>query len=138
VAHFIGESNFLEGHIQDVSDDRSVIELRGGLKVRAIDKNRKSGDRVVLAIRPEALSVEKRPKRSENKFLATVEKVTFEGNSVRYDVRLENQDSLVVVQPSLTNEWFSTGQKITLSFDPEKARVFAYPETGLKEETTAE
>ncbi len=138
VAHFIGESNFLEGHILDVSDDRSVIELRGGLKVRAIDKTRKNGDRVVLAIRPEALSVEKGPKRSKNSLLATVEKVTFEGNSVRYDVRLENQDSLVVVQPSLTNKWFSTGQEIALSFDPEKAHVFAYPETGLKEETTAE
>jgi ABC-type Fe3+/spermidine/putrescine transport system ATPase subunit len=108
------------------------------LKVRATDKNRKNGDRVVLAIRPEALSVEKGQRRSENSLLATVEKVTFEGNIVRYDVRLENQDSLVVIQPSLTNEWFSAGQKIAMSFDPEKARVFAYPETGLKEETTAE
>jgi ABC-type Fe3+/spermidine/putrescine transport system ATPase subunit len=138
VAHFIGESNFLEGHILDLSDGRSTIELRGGLKVQAVSKSGRSGDRVVVAIRPEALTIEKGGKGLEDSLMGTVEKVTFEGNNVRYDVRLENQDSLVTVQPSLTKEWFNTGQEVTLSFEPEKAHVFAYPETGLKEETTAE
>lgn len=138
VAHFIGESNFLEGRTLDVSDERCTIELRGGLKVQVGSKEAKNDERVVLAIRPEALSIGKIAKRHENSLRGTVERVTFEGNNVRYDVRLENQDSLVVVQPSLTQEWFSTGQKVTLSFEPEKAHVFAYPETGLKEETTAE
>jgi ABC-type Fe3+/spermidine/putrescine transport system ATPase subunit len=138
VAHFIGESNFLEGHIIEVSRMRSVIELRGGLKVQAIDTGGKIGDRVVLAIRPEALSMEKDVKGSKNSLRGTVEKVTFEGNSVRYHVRLENQDSLMVVHPSLTGEWLNAAEEVTLSFEPEKAHVFAYPEAGLKGETAAE
>jgi ABC-type Fe3+/spermidine/putrescine transport system ATPase subunit len=138
VAHFIGESNFLEGHIVDTSDGIFTIELRGALNVKAVAKNGKNGDRVILAVRPEAFSIEKGARRTGNSLLGTVERVTFEGNNVRYDVRLENQDSVVIVQPSLTDEWFNAEQQVTLSFEPEKAHVFAYPETSLKEETTAE
>lgn len=138
VAHFIGESNFLEGHLLKMSEKRAVIELRGELKAQACAENLKIGDRVVLAIRPEAILMETLAKRGGNSLPGTVEKVTFEGNNVRYEVQLKNQDSLVVIQPSLADSWFSVGQEVTLSFEPEKAHVFAYPETGLKEETTAE
>jgi ABC-type Fe3+/spermidine/putrescine transport system ATPase subunit len=143
VAHFIGESNFLEGHILQVNGERSTIELRGGLKVQAIDsgaraRGGKEGNRAVLAIRPEALSMKKSAKATVNSLPSVVEKVTFEGNIVRYDVRLENEDSLVVVQSSLSDGWFNAGQEVTVSFSPEKAHVFAYPEAGLKAETTAE
>jgi ABC-type Fe3+/spermidine/putrescine transport system ATPase subunit len=138
VAHFIGESNFLEGHILQVIGKRSTIELRGGLKVQAIDRGRREGDRAILAIRPEALSMEKSAKTTVNSLPGIVEKVTFEGNIVRYDVGLENEDSLVVVQSSLGDRWFNAGQEVTVSFEPEKAHVFAYPEAGLKAETTAE
>ena len=98
----------------------------------------KRDERVVLAIRPEAIHMEEGIKRNANGLTGKVEKVTFEGNNVRYDVRLENQDLLIVVQPSLTDSWFDVEQKVTLSFEPEKAHVFPYPETGLKEETTVE
>jgi ABC-type Fe3+/spermidine/putrescine transport system ATPase subunit len=118
--------------------EESVIELRGGLKIQATAKGRKKGERVVLAIRPEAISIEKGIKKSGNWLLGTVEKITFEGNIVRYDVRLGNQDSIVVIQPSLTDEWFATEEKVTVTFEPEKTHVFAYPEAGLKEETTVE
>jgi ABC-type Fe3+/spermidine/putrescine transport system ATPase subunit len=141
VAHFIGESNFLEGHILEPLDERAIIELRGGIQVQAITKNTKKDERVVLAIRPEAIKMEKsgtHAKRHTNSLMGTVEKITFEGNNVRYDARLENLDPLVVVQPSLSDSWFDAQQKVTLTFEPEKAHVFPYPEPGLKEETTVE
>jgi ABC-type Fe3+/spermidine/putrescine transport system ATPase subunit len=140
-AHFIGESNFLEGHVSETSDEIALIELRGGLEVQASAKNGKNGkigDRVVLAIRPEAITIEKGRKRGENSLEGIVEKVTFEGNDVRYSIRLENQDSLVVIQSSLADSWFNAEQKVTLRFEPEKTHVFPYPEKGLKEETSAE
>jgi hypothetical protein len=40
----------------------------------------------------------------------------------------------VVIKPSLAEEWLDVGASITLSFAPEKAHVFAYPEAGLMEE----
>lgn len=138
VAHFIGESNFLEGYISSTSSEGMVIELRGGIKVQMLNKSMEEGDRVVLAIRPETLIMEKGVKKSKTSISGVVEKVTFEGTNIRYDIRLENQDLVVSVKPSLTEEWFNAGEKVTVSFLPEKAHVFPYPDAGLKEEIAVE
>jgi ABC-type Fe3+/spermidine/putrescine transport system ATPase subunit len=92
----------------------------------------KRDERVVLAIRPEAIHMEEGIKRNANGLTGKVEKVTFEGNNVRYDVRLENQDLLVVVQPSLTDSWFDVEQKVALSFEPEKHMCFPILRQGSK------
>lgn len=138
IAHFIGESNFLEGYILSIRGKRATIELRGGIKVQATDKDVEKGERVVLAIRPETFVIELGMEKSKNSVLGTIERVTFEGTNIRYEVRLENQNLVVVVKPSLIGEWFNTGEKVTVSFPPEKAYVFAYPEAGLKEEISVE
>jgi ABC-type Fe3+/spermidine/putrescine transport system ATPase subunit len=138
VAHFIGESNFLEGYISSVSNEGVAIELRSGIKVQATNKNIKKGEKVVLAIRPEAFIIEKGVKKGKNSVLGVIERVTFEGTNIRYEVRLENQDLVVVVKPSLIGEWFNISEKVTLTFPPEKAHVFTYPEVGLREETSVE
>jgi ABC-type Fe3+/spermidine/putrescine transport system ATPase subunit len=138
VAHFIGESNFLEGYVFSANGGETVIELRGNIKVEAVDNVTKKGERVVLAIRPEAFAIEKGMKKDKNSILGTVERVTFEGTSIRYEIRLENQDLIVIVKPSMIGEWFSLGQKVTARFPPEKAHVFKYPDAGLKEEISVE
>jgi ABC-type Fe3+/spermidine/putrescine transport system ATPase subunit len=138
VAHFVGESNFLEGYVLNVNAKGATIELRRGIKVQTVEKNIKSGERVLLAVRPETFLIEKGIKKNENSILGTIERVTFEGTNVRYEIRLENQDLAVVVKPSLTEEWFNMGEKVTLSFPPEKVHVFKYPEVGLREETAVE
>jgi len=138
VAHFIGASNFLEGYIFSVNGKGTLIELRGGIKVQASSRDVARGDRVVLAIRPEAFVIDKGIKKGKNSVLGVIERVTFEGTNIRYEVRLENQDLIVVVKPSLIGEWFNMNEKVTVSFPPEKALVFAYPEVGLKEEVAVE
>jgi len=138
VAHFIGESNFLEGYVSSISGKMAMIELRGGVKVQAVDKGVKRGERALLAVRPETFVVEKGVREDKNAMLGTIERVTFEGTNIRYDVRLENQDSVVIVKPSMTGEWFNIGEKVTTSFPPEKAHVFMYPDVGLKEEIAVE
>jgi ABC-type Fe3+/spermidine/putrescine transport system ATPase subunit len=138
VAHFIGESNFLEGYILNESDNETIIELRGGLKVSAANSTVRKGEKVVLAIRPEVFIIEKGAKKGENSVLGVIERVGFEGTNMQYEVRLENQDLAVVVKPSLIGEWFNIGEKVTLSFPPEKAHVFTYPEAGLREEISVE
>jgi len=138
VAHFIGESNFLGGYVSSITAKGATIELRGGIKVQTANKSIKIGERVILAVRPETFTVEKGEKRNKNTILGTIERVTFEGTNVRYEIRLENQDLVMNVKPSLIEEWFNTGEKVTVSFPPEKAHVFVYPEVGLREETAVE
>jgi len=138
VAHFIGESNFLEGYVLSINDKGALIGLRGGIRVQVADKDAERDERVVLAVRPEAFVMERGVKKSKNSILGIIERVTFEGTNIRYEVRLENQDLVVVVKPSLVGEWLSAGEKVTLSFPPEKAHLFAYPEAGLREEMAVE
>ena len=42
------------------------------------------------------------------------------------------------MKPSMTGEWLSVEDKVTVSFPPEKAHVFEYPAAGLKEEIAVE
>jgi ABC-type Fe3+/spermidine/putrescine transport system ATPase subunit len=134
VANFIGESNFLEGSIEDKVNDELVIELRGGVKVHALGNELSKDERAIVVIRPEVLTVETKLYQGKNVLRGEVEKITFEDTFIRYVIRLESEDIVVVIKPSLTEKWFDIGSKITLSFEPEKAHVFPYPEAGLAEE----
>ena len=98
VANFIGESNFLEGYVTKLDGNKPAIELRGGLCVRSLDKEHKKGEKVVVAVRPEVLAVEKGEKRGENSIFGHIEGFRFEGTNVRYEIRLENGDLVVVVR----------------------------------------
>jgi len=138
VANFIGENNFLEGHIVKTSDDKVQIELRGGLTVFGSDSLQKEGERVVLAVRPETFTIERGHKKRSNSLLGVVERLRYEGTNIRYEVRLENEDVVVVVRPSLMEEWFNPEDKVTVSFPNEKSYVFAYPSKGLREELSVE
>jgi ABC-type Fe3+/spermidine/putrescine transport system ATPase subunit len=134
VAHFIGESNFLEGYVTSADGKLSDIELRGGLKVKAINPEIKQGERIVLAIRPETCEIEKGRNSTKNGLYGKIEKITFEGTIVRYEIRLENGDRLVINRPSLTEEWIDIGKDVTITYPLEKAFLFPYPEAGLTEE----
>jgi ABC-type Fe3+/spermidine/putrescine transport system ATPase subunit len=134
VANFIGESNLIEGEVAESNPSCLIMELRGGARVHAAGNSIARGERAVLVIRPEIFVVNRESSKGKNVLQGKVEKLTFEGTFVRYVIRLESQDTVVVIKPSLTEEWFNVGENIALSFSPEKVHVFAYPEAGLMEE----
>jgi ABC-type Fe3+/spermidine/putrescine transport system ATPase subunit len=138
VANFIGESNFLEGYATGTTGTKTTVELRGGTEVRVVGDSVKNGERVVLAMRPETFIVKKGTRKNGNSMIGIVERVTFEGTNIRYEVRLENQDLIVIVKPSVIGEWLNMDEKVTVNFPLEKAHLFRYPETGLKEEMAVE
>ena len=138
VANFIGEANFLEGYVTRLDTNEIVIELRGGLCVQSVDKGHKKGEKVVVAVRPEVLAVEKGEKQGKNSIFGRIEGFRFEGTNIRYEIRLENGDVVMVVRPALTVEWLDVGERVTVSFPVEKSFVFTYPKKGLKMELTLE
>jgi len=138
VANFVGESNFLEGYVADKADHKLMVELRGGISVKSLNKGHKKGEKVVVAIRPEVLSIRKGEKSGVNSIGGSIEGFRFEGNNVRYEIRLQNEDMIVVVRPALMAEWLSVGEKITVAFPVEKSFVFSYPERGLRTELALE
>ena len=138
VANFIGESNFLEGYVADKIGKETLIELRGGIQVQVVGNEVKKGERVVLAIRPEAFVIQKGKNKPKNSISGTVERVTFEGTNIRYEIVMENEDRIVIVKPSMFEEWSKLNEKVSVSFPSEKTHVFQYPDTGLKEELAVE
>jgi ABC-type Fe3+/spermidine/putrescine transport system ATPase subunit len=138
VANFIGESNFLEGYVAESLNEETLIELRGGIRVQAVSNEVKKGERVVLAIRPEAFSVEEGKRKGTNSMTGIVERVTFEGTNIRYDIMLSNEDQIVIVKPSMIGRWLRVDEEVTTSFSPKTAHMFTYPEAGLKEELAVE
>ncbi len=134
VAHFVGESNFLEGYVSAMARKTMTITLRGEINLKASGDSFPKGERVILAVRPEILDFD----REDNSFSGLIERVTFEGTTIRYEIRLDNEDLVVAVKPSMSGKWFTADQRVKVGFDPEKAHVFRYPELGLKEEITVE
>ena len=53
---------------------------------------------------------------------------------VRYEIRLPNEEIVIAVKPTLSGELMKTGEKVKVFMPVEYTRVFAYPDTGLKEE----
>jgi len=139
VANFIGESNFLEGRIIGIEDNTVTVRLRGDLKVKA-KKNAESkmNDRVVLAIRPEAFEITKKREKLINELAGVVERVRFEGTDIRYEIRLANDDVIVVVRSSLGAEWLKEDDMLMVGFLPEKSHTFLYPPQGLTTELEVE
>jgi ABC-type Fe3+/spermidine/putrescine transport system ATPase subunit len=138
VANFIGESNFLEGYVLEKGHTETVVEIRGGTRVQVVNGIMKKDERVVLAVRPEAFELHESCDKINNSFPGIVERVTFEGTNIRYEIMLENQDKIVIVKPSMVGKWAKLGEKVSVSFQMESAHVFPYPEAGLKEELAVE
>lgn len=139
VANFIGESNFLEGRVIELEDELVRIRLRGDLEVKAKKSGEvQRGDRIVLAVRPEAFTMTKGKKELANGLNGVVERVRFEGTDLRYEIRLANDDSIIIVMPSLGGEWLKERDKLTVSFRPNKSHMFLYPPKGLMTELELE
>jgi len=136
VAHFIGESNFLEAEVLASKGPFLELELRGGFKALGRGNGFRKNERVVLAVRPEIFTIERGVIEKENLLKGEIDKVTFEGTFVRYVIKLESQDTVVVIKPSLAESWLEIGKKVRLSYSPEKTHVFAYPKAGLMDEIT--
>lgn len=139
VANFIGESNFLEGYVVDTQQDFTTVRLRGGSTVNAANaKTREKDERIVLVVRPEALTLQRGWKKTANSITGTIKRVSFEGTTTRYEVLLKTEDTVIVTRPSLAEHQFTVDEKVTLSFEPEKSHIFPYPQRGLMEELKSE
>jgi ABC-type Fe3+/spermidine/putrescine transport system ATPase subunit len=135
VAHFIGESNFIEGYVSSKNKGNVVVEIREGLKIQASNGAVAEGKQAVLSVRPETLTVEKSVKKASNTVQGKVERITFEGPNMRYEIRLENDALIVAIKSSMSGDWFSIGEKVAVAFPVANTHVFPYPEgSSLKEE----
>jgi spermidine/putrescine ABC transporter ATP-binding subunit len=93
VADFIGESNFLNGHVTDTYGDRTAVETKEGLKVWVEKSEQLSpGEEVSIAIRPEKIQILTNADTARNdvvnRFAGRVEEIVYVGEARIYRVNL--------------------------------------------------
>jgi len=95
VADFIGTSNFLEGTIAEVTENRLKINVQDGLSLISDwmpnVQEYKVNDSIILSIRPEDIEVTEDPKGKDNVFEAKIERSTFLGTNTRLMIGLGNR-----------------------------------------------
>jgi ABC-type Fe3+/spermidine/putrescine transport system ATPase subunit len=138
VTSFVGGANFIEGIVVNVDDLGSVIETRSGLQINVSDISKRVGERVVVAVRLEDVSVGTIPGDGTNHFSGVVETAMFVGGSMEYEVALDNEVRISArILLSDTFRAYEAGMRVGIAFHPENCYLFSYPRVGLFKEIEA-
>lgn len=138
ITSFVGGATFIEGTVMKVDDGGSLIEIRGGLQISTHDTTSEIGKKVVVAVRRENTRVDQVKVAESNSFFGSIEAASFIGDSIEYNIRLENNaevSSKTLV--SHADKAYKPGDRVVFSFPPEKCYVFRYPTIGLLREIEA-
>jgi ABC-type Fe3+/spermidine/putrescine transport system ATPase subunit len=136
-ANFIGEANFFKGQIVDETDEGIKINV-DGLDIYSSEKVSFKDKKVVAAIRPEFVVIEKQ-RSTELFWKGKIDSVIFIGSMVRYAVKTQNNKIIVVKKPfsSATHRW-RVGTQVNLVFPPNSVLLYPYPQSGLEKEISVE
>ena len=123
VAGFVGDANCLSGTVVEIRGEDARVDLADGGTVlgrRADDSA--VGDAVEVFLRPEALRIGDGD--AATNLAGTVDSLLFNGANSRILVRIETGQMVEVADPA-QSEGIAEGDRVTLSWRPEQARVFA-------------
>jgi len=115
VANFIGEANILEAKVIDQAGAISVIQVGADitLKIQPQQATPPSGE-LLISVRPEKISLSKRPWESDNTFEAEVAEELFMGATDQLLLRTKSGAELtaVVANESATQDAFHVGDHV--------------------------
>jgi len=134
-ANFVGETNFLIGESVKSTGKESTIKVKGKI-LRSLRRPSLEKREIVAAIRPEFVITERHLKK--RMWNGKIENRVFVGSLVRYQVRMDTGESIVVKYPTLTNRRFDVGDEVNLIFPPQHVLLYPYPEAGLEKEISIE
>ncbi|MFX1255097.1 MAG: ABC transporter ATP-binding protein [Promethearchaeota archaeon] len=133
VAHFIGESDFIEGFLRESNKEITRIGIRGGYTLQAKGSPPKEAYRdyrMILGIRREFMKLTSE-KEVENTLPGNVLLDRLVGPLRRTIVRLETDQTVEIKRPKREGPLGERG-KIFVYFDPDRLLMYPYPEEGLQ------
>lgn len=126
-ANFVGETNLLEGIVDEVLKDRTMVELRDGTLVEARPSSLRRGDAVVLSIRPE------RVHSGSDGLKAVVRGITFMGTYIRISVDTESQDRMDFDVSTSEDRDYKVGDSVALVWSKRSGILYPRPPEGVVE-----
>ena len=126
VAQFIGENNKLRGTVEGVGRDRlATVKLDSGDIVKALAVGvENKGDRTLLSVRPERVSIE--PQKSKNTVTLTgkVEELIYLGDHIRTRMSVAGHPDFIVKVPNNAyHHELTEGQTTTVGWEAEDCRA---------------
>lgn len=129
IARFIGgETNFIEGYVDSCNSKLKIRCLDKHIVLENDDYRFVSGDRIVIAIRPEHIFIMDSKPDKINFFEGEFVEINFLGSYIRYIFDIGGYNIIVKV-PRLFRKFLKKGDRAYLVF--KKAYLFKYPKEGL-------
>ena len=120
VADFIGESNIIEGYVEDMTEDSIEVTMESG-KAVIPETGYRMEEMVYLCIRPENLKISTEPKEGF-RFRGQVREHIFIGSTNRSMIEMPNGQMLKSVTPA-EDELVPVGTAVNVYWNPGKAVV---------------
>ena len=124
VASFVGENNPFHGHVSKADDQHAVMDTKFGPLRARNRRGLRAGDRAILFVRPESLSLTNGAAGDGNVIESPVVNEEFEGHFVKIYLAGEGPKPIGL---SVTNDGADSipnvGDTIRVAFDPERANM---------------
>jgi spermidine/putrescine transport system ATP-binding protein len=118
VADFIGVANILRGEITEVNANTIKIRSNGQEFIASSGEEYTTGDKVILAVRPESIEIGERAKTKTSRFSAKVQNVLYKGAYLEYYAILDNnQEIRVRVETKGLSKDVYSGDRIEIGWD---------------------
>ncbi len=136
-ANFLGEANFLEARVVEQLSTGAIIQT-GNVRLQTFDRTRRVGEELIVAIRPEFVSIVQGCKQ-ENCLTGRVVSTRFMGNVIRYEVETSANRTMFVEHPICFGELdIQVRDEVTLTIPPHHVMTYSVPEVGLERELQLE
>jgi ABC-type Fe3+/spermidine/putrescine transport system ATPase subunit len=133
VAGFLGETNLVPGTYQGTDNGYAVVDFkdaaRGRARLPADGRNLMAGEAVVVAVRPERVSLLSH--QAEPNFAGIVTDCTFMGRHTRCRIQAFGQSLTVSVTEWPPTSALFTGAPVWLAWKAEDAQILSAPEGAL-------
>jgi iron(III) transport system ATP-binding protein len=121
VADFIGINNLIPGEVREIQEGERKIKVQTdvGPMTCIFEKPFKAGDRCMISVRPETASLGQtgEGQGEVNVVQGTVSFASYIGNTIRYDVELQNGK---IFKVDIQNPWYHQvlpqGEKVAVTF----------------------
>jgi len=124
VANFIGETNFLEGHVAELKGEEAVVKLNGGAVISAgLPENVRPSGRVTVVVRPEHADLVKSGAKAD--LWGKLENVVYFGTDTHYHLLLDGGVPFIIRQQNSRGGGvgFQTGDAVGVLLEQHAAQV---------------
>lgn len=128
VSDFIGETNYLDGHVVSVSKDTAEIRVAPGFTIHCLSNPElRNEQQVTVAFRPEKVMLNLPATTGLNSITGVVQDVVYTGSMTTYNVKLPGGEIILLRQQNLatvTGSHNHSGDQVSVSWPVESSKVF--------------